>query len=98
MLKRHYFPLIISMCHFAKVQTIRLLCALTLSTFVPTKQHLRKALNFCFDLKKVAVGGHRLLCEAYGEHARSIKTCEYWFRRFKSVKKLMLCITTEGYQ
>ena len=25
-----------------------------------------------------------MLCEAYGEHASSIKTCEYWFRRFKS--------------
>lgn len=24
------------------------------------------------------------MCEAYGEHAPSIKTCEYWFRRFKS--------------
>ena len=25
-----------------------------------------------------------MLCEAYAEHASSIKTCEYWFRRFKS--------------
>lgn len=25
-----------------------------------------------------------MLCEAYGEHAPSISTCEYWFRRFKS--------------
>ena len=33
-----------------------------------------------------------MLCEAYGEHAPSIKTCEYWFRRFKSGKKLMLCV------
>ena len=33
-----------------------------------------------------------MLCESYGEHAPSIKTCKYWFRRFKSVKKLMLCI------
>ena len=63
-----------------------------MSTFLPTKQHLREALLFCFNLKKSAAEGHRLLCEAYGEHAPSIKTCEYWFRRFKSGKKLMLCI------
>jgi len=35
-------------------------------------------------LRKSAADGHRMLCEAYGEHAPSIKTCEYWFRRFKS--------------
>ncbi|UYV61439.1 SETMAR, partial [Cordylochernes scorpioides] len=34
--------------------------------------------------KKSATDGHRLLCEAYGKHALSIKSCEYWFRRFKS--------------
>ncbi|UYV75017.1 hypothetical protein LAZ67_12002115 [Cordylochernes scorpioides] len=33
---------------------------------------------------KCAADGHRLLCEAYGEDALSIKACEYWFRRFKS--------------
>ena len=63
-----------------------------MSTFVPTKQHLRRALLFCLNLKKSAAEGHRLLCEACGEHAPSIKTCEYWSRRFKSGKKLMLCI------
>ena len=52
---------------------------------------MREALLFCFNFKKIAAEGHRLLCEAYGEHAPSIKTCEYWFRRFKSGKKLMLC-------
>ena len=55
-----------------------------MSTFVPTKQQLWEALLFCFNLKKSASEGHRLLCEAYREHAPSIKTCEYWFRRFKS--------------
>ena len=55
-----------------------------MSTFVLTKQHLRETLLFCFNLKKSAAEGHRLLCEAYGEHAPSIKTCEYWFRRFNS--------------
>jgi len=55
-----------------------------MSTFVPAKHHLREALLFCFHLRKNAADGHRMLCEAYGEHAPSIKTCEYWFRRFKS--------------
>ena len=77
---------------FRRSVKTRLLCALNISNFVPTKQHLRKALLFCFNLKKIAAEGHRLLCEAYGEHGPSIKTCEYWFRRFKSGKKLMLCI------
>ena len=63
-----------------------------MSTFVPTKKHLREALLFCFNLKKSAAEGYRLLCKAYGKHVSSIKTCEYWFRRFKSAKKLMLCI------
>ena len=84
MLKRHYFPLIISMCHFAEVSTTPLLCALTISTFVPTKQHLRGALLFCLNLKKSGAEGHWLLCETHGKLAPSIKTCEYWFRRFKS--------------
>ena len=61
-------------------------------TFVPTKQHLREALLFCFNLKKSAAEGHRLLCEAYGEHAPLIKPCEYWFQHFNSGKKLILCI------
>ncbi|UYV78940.1 SETMAR [Cordylochernes scorpioides] len=51
-----------------------------MSTFLPTKHNLREALLFCFNLKKSATDGHRLLCEAYGKHA----SCEYWFRRFKS--------------
>ncbi|UYV69955.1 SETMAR [Cordylochernes scorpioides] len=55
-----------------------------MSTFLPTKHNLREALLFCFNLKKSATDGHRLLCEAYGKHALSIKSCEYWFRRFKS--------------
>ena len=46
---------------------------------MPTKQHLREALLFCFNLKKSGAEGHRLLCEAYGEHAPSIKTCEVKF-------------------
>ena len=63
-----------------------------MSTFVPTKRYLREALLFCFNLEKSAAEEHRLLCKAYGEHAPSIKTSEYWFRRFMSGKELILCI------
>ena len=60
--------------------------------FCANKITFAEALLSCFNLKKSAAKGHRLLYEAYGEHTPSIKTCEYRFRRFKSVKKLMLCI------
>ncbi|KAL6253713.1 hypothetical protein P5V15_015528 [Pogonomyrmex californicus] len=53
-----------------------------MSSFVPEKEHLRHAL--LFNQKKKAVESHRLLVETYGEHAPSIRTCETWFRQFKS--------------
>lgn len=71
-LQRHHFFLKISICHFTVV-----------STFVTNKQ-LRETVHFCFNLKESAVERHRLLCEAYGEHAPSIKTSEHWFRRIKN--------------
>ncbi|KAL6254751.1 hypothetical protein P5V15_014077 [Pogonomyrmex californicus] len=55
-----------------------------MSSFVPEKEHLRHALLFLFNQKKKAVESHRLLVETYGEHAPSIRTCETWFRQFKS--------------
>jgi len=55
-----------------------------MSDFVPNKQHSREALLFCFNLKKNAAEARRLLQEAYGEHAPSKTTCEYWFKRFRS--------------
>lgn len=48
------------------------------------KQHLREVLLFFFNSKKSAAESYRLLLEVYGESSPSIKTCEYWFRRFKS--------------
>lgn len=51
---------------------------------MPTKQHMREVLIFCFHLKKSAAESHRLLVEAYGEHALSETTCKEWFRRFKT--------------
>ena len=55
-----------------------------MSTFVPTKHNLREALLFCFHLKKNTFESHQMPEDAYKEHAPSIETCEYWFRRFKS--------------
>jgi len=55
-----------------------------MSNYVPTKQHLRGVLLFFFNSKKSAAESHQLLLETYGDYTPSIKTCEYWFRRFKS--------------
>ena len=55
-----------------------------MSSFVPSKSHLRHSLLFLFHHKKHAVEAHRLLVETYSEHAPVIRTCETWFRQFKS--------------
>lgn len=55
-----------------------------MSTFVPTKRHLREALLLCFNLKKSPTDGYQMLLEVYGKHAPSRSTCEFWFRRFKN--------------
>jgi len=43
---------------------------------------MRKALLFCFNLKKSAAESHRMLVEAYGDNALSETTCRDWFHRF----------------
>ena len=43
---------------------------------------MRKALLFCFNLKKSAAESQRMLVEAYGDNALSETTCRDWFRRF----------------
>mgnify|MGYP003334104996 CR=1 FL=1 len=55
-----------------------------MSNFEPTKNHLREVLLFLFNSKESAAASHRMLQKTYGEHAPSIKSCEYWFRRFRS--------------
>lgn len=52
--------------------------------FVPENEHLRHALLFLFNQNKKAVESHQLLLDVYGEHAPSLRTCETWFRKFKS--------------
>lgn len=55
-----------------------------MSEFEPTKQHIREALLFCFNLKKSAAETHRMLVNTYGDCAPSKTTCSDWFTRFQS--------------
>ena len=41
-------------------------------------------LIFCYRLKKTAAESHRMLVEAYGEHALGKTQCFEWFNKFKS--------------
>ena len=50
-----------------------------MSNFVPESDDLRKALIFCFYLKKSAAESHQMLVEAYGDHAPSEETCKDGF-------------------
>jgi len=56
-----------------------------ITKFVSNKEQSRTALIFCFHelFEENYCGIYRLLEEAYGEHAPSQKTCEWWFQRFK---------------
>ena len=53
-----------------------------MSNFVPGNYDLRIALIFC--LKKTAAESHRMLVEAYGEHALGKSQCFESFKKFKS--------------
>lgn len=55
-----------------------------MSDFVPTNYDLRTSLLFCYRLKKNASESHRMLVEAYGEHAFGRTQCNEWFNKFKS--------------
>lgn len=52
--------------------------------FEPNSHHLRTVLLHFFIVKKNASEAHRMLVEAYGEHALSETACRDWFRRFES--------------
>jgi len=41
-------------------------------------------LIFCYHLKKTAAESHRILIEAYGDHALGKSQCYVWFIKFKS--------------
>lgn len=55
-----------------------------MSNCEPEKHHLREVLLYLFNIKETAAESHRLLVEAYGDHALSETTCRDWFRRIKS--------------
>lgn len=55
-----------------------------MSSFVPNNYDLRTALVFCYHLKKSAAESHRMLVDAYGEHALGKTQCFEWFKQFKS--------------
>lgn len=55
-----------------------------MTTFVPSSLDLRTSLIFCFHLKKTAAESHRMLVEAYGDHALGKSQCFEWFKKFKS--------------
>ena len=58
--------------------------SINMPSFVPTNYDLRTALVFCYHLKKTAAESHRMLVEAYGEHALGKIQCFEWFKKFKS--------------
>lgn len=55
-----------------------------MTSFVPNKRHLREILLFMFNLRKNAAYAHKMLVEAYGEHAPGKQTCYDRFQRFKT--------------
>jgi histone-lysine N-methyltransferase SETMAR len=55
-----------------------------MSSFVPSKGHLREGLLLCFHLKKNAREAHETLVSAYGDHALGISQCKRWYKKFKS--------------
>lgn len=66
-----------------KVFTTEFFLRLNMESFVPNNRHLREVLLYFYNLKKSAAESHRLLVEAYGEHAFSDSMCRRWFRQFE---------------
>ena len=52
--------------------------------FVPGNYDLRTALIFCYHLMKTAAESHRMLVEAYDDHALGKSQCFEWFKKFRS--------------
>jgi [histone H3]-lysine36 N-dimethyltransferase SETMAR len=49
--------------------------------------HIRHCLLFEFDLGHSAAEAHRHLCQTEGHDAPSLRTCQYWYQRFRSGDK-----------
>ena len=54
-----------------------------MSSFEPSKRHLRELLIYFFNFKKSAAETNRLLVETYGEAALSERSCRKWFQKCK---------------
>lgn len=57
---------------------------LSMTKFIPGKQHLREVMIHYYIMGKTATETYRIFCKVYGEHAPSQDTCERWFKRFKN--------------
>ena len=55
-----------------------------MSNFVPGNYDLRTASILCYHLKITAAESHRMLVEAYGEHALGKSQYFEWFKKFRS--------------
>lgn len=54
-----------------------------MSDFLPSKQHIREVLLFCYNWNKRAAEARRMLVEVYGDCAPPESTCRSWYQRFK---------------
>ena len=88
LLQRHLLPLAAEKdFQYATTQvryTSVFTTSINMSSFVLTNYELSTALVFCYHLKKTAAESHRMLIEAYGEHALGTTQCFEWFKKFKS--------------
>lgn len=57
---------------------------LKMTTFIPSKQHLREVMLFCFNSKKSVTETLVMISEAYPDIVLDRKTCHRWFARFRS--------------
>lgn len=55
-----------------------------MSSFEPSKPHLREVLIFFFHSKKSASEAHRLITETYPDYSVDVRMCQRWLALFKS--------------
>jgi histone-lysine N-methyltransferase SETMAR len=55
-----------------------------MSSFEPSKEHLREVLLFLYNSKKNASEAHRIVADVYPGFAIDVRMCQRWFARFKT--------------